>query len=125
MKDRGFCTPVIDEEEAAAKKKKEEMDREIELIKKEYDDKMKKKKSKVKDKSKEVVEDEKAEREKDAKVDSLYSIVFTADPSSRSKPLQTKSHRQLRMTPLESMLFRSMITCCLLTEDVKFVMLVI
>lgn len=39
--DRGFCSPIVDEAEVAARKKKEEMNREIEIIKKEYDDKRK------------------------------------------------------------------------------------
>ncbi|KAL9073242.1 MAG: hypothetical protein Q9161_003074 [Pseudevernia consocians] len=84
LKDRGFCTPIIDEAEAAAKKKKEDMDREIELIKKEYEDKMKKKKGKDKketdkdgednkkgknDEGRGDIDGEKAEKEKDAKVD--------------------------------------------------------
>lgn len=85
LKDRGFCTPVVDEAEAATKRKKEEMDREIELIKKEYEEKMKRKKEKDKkekdrdkdkdkekekaDESKGDVDDEKAEKERDAKVD--------------------------------------------------------
>ncbi|KAL8718720.1 MAG: hypothetical protein Q9225_004184 [Loekoesia sp. 1 TL-2023] len=86
LKDRGFCTPVIDAAEAAAKKKKEELDREIELIKKEYEEKIKKRKkskeSKQKEKSSNTSkddkagnsndnnkdEDEKAEKEKNDKV---------------------------------------------------------
>ncbi|CAF9920885.1 MAG: hypothetical protein ALECFALPRED_001655 [Alectoria fallacina] len=86
LKDRGFCTPIIDEAEVAAKKKKEEMDREIELVKKEYEDKIKKKKNSKdkngedKDKDKEKGEDneskgdgndEKAEKEKDAKIKAI------------------------------------------------------
>lgn len=92
LKDRGFCTPVVDEAEAAAKKKKEEMDREIELIKQEYADKMKKKRSKetkgkdndkgkekaLGDESKEGVDNEKAEKEKDAKIEAVKN----KEPSS-------------------------------------------
>ncbi|KAL9138422.1 MAG: hypothetical protein Q9175_000353 [Cornicularia normoerica] len=90
LKDRGFCTPVIDEAKAAAKQKKEELDREIELIKKEYEDKMKKKKGKDrrgKDKDKENekdreskgdVDEEKAEKEKDAKI----KAITNKEPSS-------------------------------------------
>ncbi|KAL8770341.1 MAG: hypothetical protein Q9209_003977 [Squamulea sp. 1 TL-2023] len=44
LKDRGFCTPIIDEIEAAAKKKQEELDHEIERIKAEYAEKLKKRK---------------------------------------------------------------------------------
>ena len=73
LKDRGFCSPVIDE----AAKKKEEMDREIELVKKEYEEKLaKKKKSKDKKdpkeegqegKTKEAAAQKEVEKEKDDK----------------------------------------------------------
>ena len=67
LKDRGFASPIVDEADAAAKKKKEELDREIELVKQEYEEKMKNKKPK-KDKkgesAKEADKDNtKAERE--------------------------------------------------------------
>lgn len=45
-KDRGFCSPIVDEAEVVARKKKEEMDREIEIIKKEYEENRKKIKGK-------------------------------------------------------------------------------
>ena len=80
MKDRGFASPIIDAKEAAEKKRKEDLDREIELIKKEHEEKMRKKSkskkdnkedSKEKDKQDEKKgedEDAKAEKEKDDKV---------------------------------------------------------
>ncbi|KAG5303902.1 hypothetical protein I7I50_10806 [Histoplasma capsulatum G186AR] len=82
LKDRGFCSPIIDEEEIAAKKRKEEMDKEIEKVKQEYEEKMKRKKQKSKDvkdgddkrdKKKDAGEgeDEKAEKEKDDKIKSI------------------------------------------------------
>ncbi|KAL8970681.1 MAG: hypothetical protein Q9183_001400, partial [Haloplaca sp. 2 TL-2023] len=84
LKDRGFCTPVVDEAEAAAKKRKEELDREIELIKKEYEEKLKKRKkskdSKKADKKSEKSDssekngeddDNDAEKEKDEKVEPM------------------------------------------------------
>lgn len=46
MKDRGFCSPIIDEAGVAAKKKKEALDREIEMIKQEYEEKRKQKQNK-------------------------------------------------------------------------------
>ncbi|KAL9604975.1 MAG: hypothetical protein Q9219_000163 [cf. Caloplaca sp. 3 TL-2023] len=65
LKDRGYCTPIIDEAEAAAKKRQEELDREIESIKKEYEEKMKKRKKskdlKKKEKNKEEGKDKKPE----------------------------------------------------------------
>ncbi|CAK7206604.1 hypothetical protein SEUCBS139899_009404 [Sporothrix eucalyptigena] len=65
LKDRGFCTPIVDKAAEEAKKKKAEEDKEakmkeeIELVKKEYEEKQKKKKKEEKDKEKE------AEKEKD------------------------------------------------------------
>ncbi|KAL8874254.1 MAG: hypothetical protein Q9174_000374 [Haloplaca sp. 1 TL-2023] len=88
LKDRGFCTPVVDEAEAAAKKRKEELDREIELIKKEYEEKLKKRKkskdSKKADKKTEKPDsdakngeddDAKAEKEKDEKVEPTPNLI--------------------------------------------------
>lgn len=78
LKDRGFCSPVIDEAEVLAKKKKENMDREIEIVKKEYEEKLaNKKKAKDKKNSKaegsgekksDVSADTEAEKEKNDKV---------------------------------------------------------
>ncbi|OAX80871.1 hypothetical protein ACJ72_04790 [Emergomyces africanus] len=84
LKDRGFCSPIINEEEIAAKKRKEEMDKEIERVKQEYEEKMKKKKQKEKDKKdgdekdkkdkkKDEGDDEKAEKEKDDKIKSIQN----------------------------------------------------
>ncbi len=130
LKDRGFCTPVVDEAEAEAKRKKEAMDREIELIKQEYEDKMKKKKSKSKDKKakdedkgKEKVkdeegkddDDEKAKKEKDDKVVFPYvqSVIPVAEFSLRLRLSQIKRHHQLLMTYHESTHFRSTLALCL------------
>ena len=93
MKDHGFCSPIIDEAEVAAKKKKDEMDREIAIIQKECEEKLKKNKSKGKDtKEKETekgkekekgneekanVEVDKAEKEKTDKVTCIMFHVFT------------------------------------------------
>ncbi|KAI1164773.1 DUF1742-domain-containing protein [Nemania serpens] len=53
LKDRGFCSPIIDHEAVAAKKKKKEMDDEIDQLKKEYEEKQRKKKEKEAEKEKE------------------------------------------------------------------------
>lgn len=103
LKDKGFCSPIIDPAEAAAKKKKEELDREIEVIRKEYEDKLKKKKKdkkgkgadekteKGKDEKKEDDEDVKAEKEKDAKVGEPVSILGSC---SHNVPQDQSYHRQ-------------------------------
>ncbi|KAI4234751.1 MAG: hypothetical protein LQ349_003592 [Xanthoria aureola] len=70
LKDRGFCTPIVDEAEAAAKKKNEELDREIELIKAEYAEKLKKrKKSKDSKKKEKSTEKDKGKGKEDSKDD--------------------------------------------------------
>ncbi|CAO2658779.1 Nn.00g065020.m01.CDS01 [Neocucurbitaria sp. VM-36] len=72
LSDRGFCQPDADEAAAiAAQKKKEELDREIEAVKKEYDDKqkLKREKRKGKDKEKEKDKDVKSTEEAEDKQD--------------------------------------------------------
>lgn len=66
LRDRNFALPTEDEaKNIAERKKKDELDREIEIIKKEYEEKMKKKKEKRKDKDgKKDGKDEKKEEEK-------------------------------------------------------------
>ncbi|KAI0874231.1 DUF1742-domain-containing protein [Hypoxylon argillaceum] len=61
LKDRGFCSPILDHEAIAAAKKKKEMDEEVERLKKEYEEKQRKKKEKEAEKEKEK------EKEKDKK----------------------------------------------------------
>lgn len=75
LTDKGFASPIVDAEAEAAKRRKEAMDREIEKVKKEYEEKLKakkaKKKSKGDDKEKKQEDDNddsKAEKERDEKV---------------------------------------------------------
>ncbi|KAL9582731.1 MAG: hypothetical protein Q9203_005368 [Teloschistes exilis] len=118
LKDRGFCAPIVDESEAAAKKKQEDLDREIELIKKEYEEKLKKRKkakdskkkekdsdkSKAKDKESSKKEDnddnddEKTEKEKNDKIKALtdHGPATTSDQGPRIFSLQ-KTFYQKRL----------------------------
>ncbi|WEW55510.1 hypothetical protein PRK78_000941 [Emydomyces testavorans] len=64
LKDKGFCSPIVDEEEVAARRKKEEMEKEIEKVTREYEEKMKRKKEKGKGKQKDKDKDEKDEKGK-------------------------------------------------------------
>ncbi|RMZ92297.1 hypothetical protein DV736_g484, partial [Chaetothyriales sp. CBS 134916] len=80
LKDKGFASPLIDEKAEAEKQRKEAMDREIEQIKKEYEEKVKSKKAKKgakddKDK-KATTEDErsKAEKERDDKYVQIKAV---------------------------------------------------
>ncbi|KIM93003.1 hypothetical protein OIDMADRAFT_138539 [Oidiodendron maius Zn] len=67
LKDRGFCSPVIDEAAVTAKKKKE-MEAEVERVKQEFEEKQKKKKEKEKEKEKGKDKD-KSESKKDGDED--------------------------------------------------------
>lgn len=68
LSDRGFCLPDADEAAAvAARKKKEELDREIEQVKKEYDEKQKLKREKRKEKQKEKGKDKDKEKDDETK----------------------------------------------------------
>ena len=107
LKDKGFASPIIDAKEAAEKKKKEELDREIELIKKEHEERMKKKSknkrdkkedSKEKDKKdekEEEDEDAKAEKEKDDKV-SHQRLQPNYDICSPANPIKDQRRHQQR-----------------------------
>ncbi|KAL2877220.1 hypothetical protein SGCOL_007616 [Colletotrichum sp. CLE4] len=69
LKDKNFCSPIIDKEAVEAKKKKA-LEDEVERVKKEYEDKQKKKKEKEekekeKDKDKEKEKEKEKDREKD------------------------------------------------------------
>lgn len=68
LADRGFCQPDAEEAAAAAaRKKKEELDREIEAVKKEYDEKqrLKKEKRKGKEKEEDKTKDSESSKKKD------------------------------------------------------------
>lgn len=71
LKDRGFCSPIVDSEKEAAKKKEEALAREIEKVKKEYEEKQRRKKEKEEkekkdDKSEDGKDRKKTEESKDA-----------------------------------------------------------
>ncbi|KAI0513096.1 DUF1742-domain-containing protein [Xylaria bambusicola] len=93
LKDRGFCSPIIDNEAIAAKKKKE-MDEEVERLKKEYEEKQRKKKEKEaekekdkdKDNEKDKQESKENEKEKDADKGEKKEA-STADDKGKSKDM--------------------------------------
>jgi hypothetical protein len=66
LKEKGFCSPIIDEAAVAAKKKKE-MGAEIERVKKEFEEKQKKKKEKEKEKGKDKDKDKKDDGKEEKK----------------------------------------------------------
>ncbi|GES62595.1 DUF1742-domain-containing protein [Aspergillus terreus] len=76
LKDKHFCSPIVDAEDQAAKKKQEAMAREIEKVKKEYEEKQKKK-QKEKEKEK--------KKEKDQKSDDADKKTETTDKSDEKE----------------------------------------
>ncbi|KAH8697218.1 VPS4-associated protein 1 [Talaromyces proteolyticus] len=116
LKDRGFCSPIIDAEEDAKKKKDEELAREIEQVKQEYEEKQKRKKEKKKEKKEkkeeededkeskksEKEDDRKAEQEKNNKIEELQKKAeHKADDFPRIFTLH-KNFYQMRINRIRS-----------------------
>ncbi|KAI0385619.1 DUF1742-domain-containing protein [Hypomontagnella monticulosa] len=93
IKDRGFCSPIIDQDAAAAKKKKE-MEDELERVKKEYEEKQRKKKEKdvkaskesEKDKEKDEKDSKTAEKKDESTVDDKDKAEEKAPPKAEEEP---------------------------------------
>ncbi|EFQ98751.1 hypothetical protein MGYG_01769 [Nannizzia gypsea CBS 118893] len=122
LKDKSFCSPLIDEEEVAAKKRKEEIDREIEKVEKEYEEKQRKKKEKEKEKGKDQdkekdgdktedkkkaddEESKKDEKEKDDKIKSIQSAAGSGGASTDDMPRIYSLHKnfyQMRVDRLKA-----------------------
>ncbi|OHW98913.1 hypothetical protein CSPAE12_02302 [Colletotrichum incanum] len=65
LKDKNFCSPIIDKEAIEAKKKKE-LEQEVDRVKKEYEEKQKKRKEKE-ERDKNADKDKEKEKDKDGK----------------------------------------------------------
>lgn len=93
LKDRGFCSPIIDQDAVAAKKKKE-MEEELERVKKEYEEKQRKKKEKdakagkesEKDKDKEEKGSKDAEKKDESNVDDKNKTDEKAPSKTEEEP---------------------------------------
>lgn len=84
LQDRHFCSPVVDSAEEARKKRDEAMAREIEAVKREYEEKQSRKKGKEKEKEKEKEKGEdgeskekKEEKEEKERDDKVRLVFFT------------------------------------------------
>ncbi|KAK8228400.1 VPS4-associated protein 1 [Phyllosticta capitalensis] len=95
LKDKGFCSPDADEAAALEeKKKKEELDKEIEAVKKEYEEKQllkqekrkKKEKEKGKDKAEKKAEDEEDTKDEKEKEDKIKSLSQKSESQSEVGP---------------------------------------
>ncbi|KAK7697554.1 hypothetical protein SLS64_013436 [Diaporthe eres] len=94
LKDRGFCSPIVDQAAIDAKKKKD-MEAEVEKVKKEYEERQRKKKeesekSKDKDKDKEKEKDgddkKKADDDKKADESKVEKVRICTMPLGPRKP---------------------------------------
>ncbi|KAL6234180.1 VPS4-associated protein 1 [Aspergillus navahoensis] len=122
LKDRHFCSPIVDAEEETAKKRAEAMAREIEKVKKEYEEKKQRKKEKEKEKAKEKkkgdpkddkgndkddsskkADDKKEEKERDDKIDAIKKqSTSTLDDSPRIFALH-KNFYQMRVDRMRNL----------------------
>ncbi|KAL4906471.1 VPS4-associated protein 1 [Aspergillus multicolor] len=121
LKDRHFCSPIIDEAEEEAKKKAELMAKEIEKVKKEYEEKQQRKKEKDKEKkdkdkddkdkdkdndkdgSGKKPDDGKDQMERDDKIDAIKKQnTSTSDDSPRIFALH-KNFYQMRIDRMRNM----------------------
>ncbi len=105
LKDKGFCSPIIDEAAVAAKKKRE-MEAEVQRIKQEFEEKQKKKKEKDQEKesqkdkdTKDEKKDEKKPEEKVARALELYltpGLTICRSPILQAAQHLTRSREYLR-----------------------------
>ncbi|KAI0393557.1 DUF1742-domain-containing protein [Xylariaceae sp. FL0594] len=94
LKDRGFCSPIIDHEAIAARKKRE-MDEEVERLKKEYEEKQRKKREKQDEKEKD--KDKKDDgSSKDDEKDKAKKVEVPTD--EKGKP-ETKAQQSVEEEP--------------------------
>ncbi|TDZ40440.1 UPF0589 protein [Colletotrichum spinosum] len=104
LKDRNFCSPIIDKEAAEAKRKKE-LEEEVERVKKEYEEKQRKKKekeekeksadnakAKEKDKDKDEQKAENPKKGDDAKA-AVKADAGTPDPPTAEEPRVFALHK--------------------------------
>ncbi|WYZ43365.1 hypothetical protein EsH8_VI_001064 [Colletotrichum jinshuiense] len=111
LKDKNFCSPIIDKEAAEAKKKKE-LEEEVERVKKEYEEKQKKKKEKEKEekdkaagKDKEKGKDDKKtgeeKKDNDSKEADKDDGATTPTPSTEEEPRVFALHKNFYAMRLE------------------------
>ncbi|KAI5925956.1 VPS4-associated protein 1 [Camillea tinctor] len=98
LKDKGFCSPIVDHEAAAAKRKKE-MDEELEKIKKEYEEKQKKKKEKEAEKKDD--KDKEKEKEKEKEKDEEKKEDTKSNDKDTTKPEQKTEEEEPRIFALQ------------------------
>ncbi|KAG8163965.1 hypothetical protein KVR01_005883 [Diaporthe batatas] len=98
LKDRGFCTPIVDQAAIDAKKKKD-MEAEVEKVKKEYEERQRKKKeesekSKDKDKDKDKAgDDKKADEKKSDESKADTDKKAEEEPTAEEEPRVFALHR--------------------------------
>jgi len=96
MKDKGFCSPIIDEAAIAAKKK--EMEAEVKRVKQEFDEKQRKKE---KEKGKETEKGKDKKDEKDEKTDEKDREKKSEDKKKLGETTATTPDEEARVFALQ------------------------
>jgi len=81
LKDKGFCSPIIDEAAVAAKKKRE-MEAEVQRVKQEFEEKQKKKKEKEQEKGTQKDKDTKDEKKDEKKPEEKKPDTASGPPAN-------------------------------------------
>jgi hypothetical protein len=116
LKDKGFCSPIINEAEVAAKKKKE-MEAEVERVKQEFEEKQRKKNEKEKEKEKEKGKS-KEQDEKDDEKDEKDKKPEKVLPSGIFRDICLRGYRRSPTTSQTQYLKKSL--GCLLCKGPSF-----
>ncbi|KAL4964779.1 AAA-ATPase Vps4-associated 1 family protein [Aspergillus stella-maris] len=117
LKDRHFCSPIIDTEAEEAKRKEEAMAKEIENVTKEYEAKQKRKKEKKKEESKDKDQEKESddkktdtdksdEKERDDKIDAIKNQSTTTGTPTDDGPRIFSLHKnfyQMRIDRMRNM----------------------
>ncbi|RDW57017.1 AAA-ATPase Vps4-associated 1 family protein [Aspergillus mulundensis] len=117
LKDRHFCSPIVDAAEEEAKRKAELMANEIEKVKKEYEEKQQRKKEKEKEKkdkdkddkdndkddSSKKADDGKDQKERDDKINAITKQSTSASDDSPRIFALHKNFYQMRIDRMRNM----------------------
>lgn len=103
LKDRNFCSAVVDTAGAEAKVKEEALAREIEKVKREYEEKQQRKKEKEKEKKGEESKEKNGEEKKDVDKDKGKDKDARSDEKERDDKIESlkKQEKGQRNTPTD------------------------
>ncbi|KAK0625051.1 AAA-ATPase Vps4-associated protein 1-domain-containing protein [Bombardia bombarda] len=108
LKDRGFCTPKIDQA-AVEGRKKRDLEAEVERVKKEYEEKQRKKKEKEKEKEDKEKKDDKSkdkDKDKDKEDDKKKKDDSTKDETATKSPPPVEEEQEPRVFELKGTFYQ-------------------